>query len=91
MINLVASHWVRFKTTRKNFGIAMTHAGVLLLLLGQFVTELVQSESALRLENAAFATAGRQRCDRFCGTSLSWFSVNLLGVGLHTYGFMEGA
>ena len=24
-------------------------------------------------------------------TSFSWFGVNLLGVGLHTYGFMEGA
>lgn len=50
VINLVASHWLRFKTTRKNLGIALTHAGVLLLLLGQFVTELVQVESAMRLE-----------------------------------------
>jgi ABC-type transport system involved in cytochrome c biogenesis permease subunit len=24
-------------------------------------------------------------------TSFSWFGVNLLGIGLHTYGFMEGA
>jgi ABC-type transport system involved in cytochrome c biogenesis permease subunit len=24
-------------------------------------------------------------------TSFSWFGVNLLGVGLHSYGFMEGA
>jgi ABC-type transport system involved in cytochrome c biogenesis permease subunit len=24
-------------------------------------------------------------------TSLSWFGVNMLGVGLHSYGFMEGA
>jgi len=50
VINLVASHWLRFKTTRKNFGIALTHVGVLLLLIGQFVTELVQVESAIRLE-----------------------------------------
>ena len=24
-------------------------------------------------------------------TSLSWFGVNMLGVGLHSYGFMDGA
>src|SRR5205085_6759328 len=24
-------------------------------------------------------------------TSWSWFGVNMLGVGLHSYGFMEGA
>jgi hypothetical protein len=24
-------------------------------------------------------------------TSLSWFGVNMLGVGLHSYGFMEQA
>ena len=24
-------------------------------------------------------------------TGFSWFGVNMLGVGLHTYGFMEGA
>jgi hypothetical protein len=24
-------------------------------------------------------------------TAFSWFGVNLLGVGLHNYGFMEGA
>ncbi len=24
-------------------------------------------------------------------TSLSWFGVNMLGIGLHSYGFMEGA
>ena len=24
-------------------------------------------------------------------TSFSWFGVNMLGVGLHSYGFMDGA
>jgi hypothetical protein len=24
-------------------------------------------------------------------TSLSWFGVNMLGVGLHSYGFMDSA
>jgi ABC-type transport system involved in cytochrome c biogenesis permease subunit len=24
-------------------------------------------------------------------TAWSWFGVNMLGVGLHSYGFMEGA
>jgi hypothetical protein len=26
-----------------------------------------------------------------CVTAWSWFGTNLLGVGLHSYGFMQGA
>ena len=61
--NLIAAHWVRFKISRKSFGIVLTHLGVLLLLVGQFVTELVQVESALRLEegeSASYSESVRQ-------------------------------
>src|ERR1700752_1634324 len=50
VLNLIVSHSLRFKMTKKNFGMNLTHLGVLLLLIGQFVTELVQVESAMRLE-----------------------------------------
>jgi hypothetical protein len=26
-----------------------------------------------------------------CITAFSWFGVNMMGVGLHSYGFMDGA
>src|SRR5688572_930780 len=56
VINLIAAHWVRFKIKRKSVGIVLTHVGVLLLLIGQFVTELVQVESAMRLEEGESAS-----------------------------------
>jgi ABC-type transport system involved in cytochrome c biogenesis permease subunit len=62
VINLIAAHWVRFKIAKKSFGIALTHLGVLLLLVGQFVTELVQIESAMRLaegESASYSESVR--------------------------------
>lgn len=50
LVNLLAAHAVRFKFTRKKTGIFLIHAGLILLLLGQFFTELFQVESSLRLE-----------------------------------------
>ena len=44
VINLLVSHWLRFKMTKRNFGMNLTHLGVLLLLIGQFITEFVQVE-----------------------------------------------
>lgn len=50
LINLLSAHAVRFKFTRKKTGIFFTHVGLILLLLGQFFTELFQVESSIRLE-----------------------------------------
>jgi len=50
VLNLIAAHFKRFKFSRKKVGILLTHAGVLMLLVGQFLTELFQVESFMRLE-----------------------------------------
>ncbi len=51
MINLVTAHFTRFKFTRKKIGIWMTHVGIILLLVGQFLTDMLSRESSLHLRN----------------------------------------
>lgn len=48
--NLVAAHIKRFKLTWAKSGIFLTHIGIILLLLGQFFTELFQVEGSMRIE-----------------------------------------
>lgn len=50
LINLIAAHVKRFTFSKKKIGIFLTHAGLILLLVGQFLTELFQVESTMRLE-----------------------------------------
>ena len=49
LINLVTAHFTRFKLTRKKIGIWMIHFGVILLLLGQLLTDVLSRESAMHL------------------------------------------
>src|ERR1044072_9241274 len=49
LINLLAAHISRFKYTKKKVGILMVHAGLILLLLGQLLTDVLSKESAMRL------------------------------------------
>jgi len=49
-INLISAHVARFKLTWKKSGIFLTHIGIILLLLGQFFTEMFQVESHMRIE-----------------------------------------
>ena len=49
LINLVASHYRRFKFTVDKAGIWMVHFGLILLLLGQLGTDLVSRETVLHL------------------------------------------
>src|SRR2546421_11890964 len=49
LINLVAAHFSRFKWTRKKAGIWLVHFGIILLLLGQLLTDMLSHESALHL------------------------------------------
>lgn len=49
LLNLVAAHVRRFHLTRKKIGIWMVHVGIILLLLGQLLTDLLSKESTLRL------------------------------------------
>ena len=50
LINLLASHVYRFKFAWKKSGILLTHAGLILLLLGELMTGLWQQEYQLRLD-----------------------------------------
>jgi len=63
LINLVASHIMRFKLTRTKVGIWMVHFGLILLLLGQLGTDLLSRESTLHLregEAKNYSEADRQ-------------------------------
>src|ERR1051325_3358548 len=48
LINLVAAHINRFQFTTKKIGIQLTHAGVILLLVGQLTTDLFTRETQMR-------------------------------------------
>ena len=45
LINLTAAHIKRLKFTAKKTGIYLTHSGVILLILGQLVTDLFSHET----------------------------------------------
>lgn len=47
--SLVTAHFTRFHFTWRRSGIFMTHLGVILLLLGQLGTDMLSTESAMRL------------------------------------------
>ncbi len=50
LANLSVAHFTRFQWTWRKSGIFMTHLGVILLLLGQLFTDVLSTESAMRLE-----------------------------------------
>lgn len=50
LINLISAHVKRFSISKKKIGIFFIHGGLILLLLGQFCTELFQVESNIRFE-----------------------------------------
>ncbi len=49
VVSLIAAHFTRFKFTRKKTGIFLTHVGLILLLIGQLFTDVLSTESAMRL------------------------------------------
>ena len=49
LINLVTAHFTRFKWSRKKIGIWMVHIGLILLVMGQFGTDMLSVESAMQL------------------------------------------
>ena len=49
LINLVASHFKRYSFSRDKAGLWMVHFGLVLLLLGQLMTDLLSRESTLHL------------------------------------------
>lgn len=49
LLNLIAAHVYRFRLTWRNAGLLLTHAGLILLLVGELLTGLWQRESLLQL------------------------------------------
>ena len=49
VISLIAAHFARFKFTKKKLGIFLTHLGLILLLIGQLFTDVLSTESAMRM------------------------------------------
>lgn len=49
LVNLIAAHAYRFKFGWKRSGIFLTHAGVIMLLVGQLATDMLAHESQMRL------------------------------------------
>jgi hypothetical protein len=47
LLNLVAAHIYRFQLSVKKIGIQLTHAGVILLLVGQLVTDMMARETQI--------------------------------------------
>ena len=50
LINLLSAHAQRFTFTWKKGGIFLTHIGIILLLLGQLLTDLLSQESFVHME-----------------------------------------
>ena len=51
LINLLAAHTRYYQPGRKKIGIVMIHLGVVLLLLGQLLTDMLSTESSMHLRN----------------------------------------
>ena len=47
LLNLICAHIYRFQLSAKKIGIQLTHAGVILLLVGQLVTDMFARESQI--------------------------------------------
>ena len=63
LVNLLAAHYTRFELSKKKIGIFMVHGGLILLLVGQLLTELFSTESHMRLtegESRSYSENGRQ-------------------------------
>jgi hypothetical protein len=49
VLNLIAAHMRRFKFTKDKLGLFLIHAGLILLLIGQLLTDMLSKESMLHL------------------------------------------
>lgn len=53
IFNLLAAHAIRFKHTRKRLGILLLHAGLILLLAGEFVTGWFSREGMITIDEGS--------------------------------------
>jgi hypothetical protein len=70
LLNLVAAHLYRFQLSTKKIGIQIVHAGVILLLVGQLVTDMWARESQIHFtEGQSKAHADSSRNNELAFTS----------------------
>jgi ABC-type transport system involved in cytochrome c biogenesis permease subunit len=53
IVNLLAAHAIRFKATRKRVGVVVLHAGLIVLLAGEFVTGFMADEGLMSIDEGA--------------------------------------
>ncbi len=53
IVNLLAAHAVRFKATRKRVGVLVLHAGLIVLLAGEFVTGFMADEGLMSIDEGS--------------------------------------
>ncbi|MBX3315729.1 MAG: cytochrome c biogenesis protein CcsA [Phycisphaeraceae bacterium] len=53
IINLLAAHVSRFKATRKRVGVLVLHAGLIVLLTGEFVTGFMADEGLMSIDEGS--------------------------------------
>lgn len=62
LINLFAAHFRYYRPDKRKIGIAIIHIGIVLLLLGQLLTDLLSVESSMHIRNGGsknYSEAGR--------------------------------
>jgi hypothetical protein len=70
LINLVAAHIYRFRLATSKIGIQLTHAGVILLLVGQLATDMLARESQMHFyENQTRSYAESARTNELAFTT----------------------
>jgi ABC-type transport system involved in cytochrome c biogenesis permease subunit len=53
IVNLLAAHVMRFKATRKRVGVLVLHAGLIVLLAGEFVTGFMADEGLMSIDEGS--------------------------------------
>jgi hypothetical protein len=71
IINLSAAYIVRFQWTGKKVGIQLIHLGIILLLVGQLVTQAIQEESRMQINKGEKSNF----IERFHGVELAFRDV----------------
>ncbi|MEC9374166.1 MAG: cytochrome c biogenesis protein ResB, partial [Planctomycetota bacterium] len=56
IVNLLAAHFVRFRFSLRRFGVILLHAGLILLLAGEFVTGALAREGLMRIDEGGEAS-----------------------------------
>ncbi len=56
LVNLISAHAVRFKTNRKRFGVLLIHAGLIVMVISEFVTGLFATEGRMTINEGESAS-----------------------------------